>query len=257
MPSANAIWTHGKHTITFGGSFSYTQLNARDERTNKGMIGFTDFANFLRACPSPIPPTDSSPPLSCRATPTATTAPTKMAQYIQDKFQLRSNLSVSAGLRFDYHGGLTKRTASSTISIRQLYNYNAATDTIISNGFIIAGNNPHFPTKGVSDSTLTGRQWGFAPRIGVAWSPKEIQRQGCRARGWGMYYDRGELFTYFSPGFAAGVIAGGPFGVNQSPPWVNAARLAVRIALLRHCSTLREPRGGRRSVRLPPAIRQI
>jgi hypothetical protein len=34
MPSANAIWNHGKHTVTFGGSFSYTQLNARDERTN-------------------------------------------------------------------------------------------------------------------------------------------------------------------------------------------------------------------------------
>jgi hypothetical protein len=39
--------------------------------------------------------------------------------------------------------------------------------------------------------------------------------------GWGLYYDRGELFTYLSPGFASGVIAGGPFGVNQSPPWVN------------------------------------
>ena len=40
--------------------------------------------------------------------------------------------------------------------------------------------------------------------------------------GWGMYYDRGELFTYLSPGFASGVIAGGPFGVNQTPPWVNS-----------------------------------
>jgi hypothetical protein len=37
-----------------------------------------------------------------------------------------------------------------------------------------------------------------------------------------MYYDRGELFTYLSPGFAAGVIAGGPFGVNQAPPFVNS-----------------------------------
>jgi hypothetical protein len=37
-----------------------------------------------------------------------------------------------------------------------------------------------------------------------------------------MYYDRGELFTYFSPGFAAGVIPGGPFGVVQSPPYVNS-----------------------------------
>ena len=41
MPSANAVWSHGKHTVTFGGSFSYTQLNARNERTNTGMIAFT------------------------------------------------------------------------------------------------------------------------------------------------------------------------------------------------------------------------
>src|SRR5271165_2744477 len=37
-----------------------------------------------------------------------------------------------------------------------------------------------------------------------------------------MYYDRGEFFTYLSPGVAAGVIPGGPFGVNQSPPFVNS-----------------------------------
>ena len=29
-PTANAIWTHGKHTITFGGSYEYSQLNTRD-----------------------------------------------------------------------------------------------------------------------------------------------------------------------------------------------------------------------------------
>jgi hypothetical protein len=78
MPSANAIWNHGKHTITFGGSFSYTQLNARDERTNSGMIGFVNWDDFLTG--NPVTYTADgfidSPP-SCRATPTATTAPTK------------------------------------------------------------------------------------------------------------------------------------------------------------------------------------
>src|SRR4029077_12329574 len=32
MPSANAIWIRGRHTLTFGGSYAYTQLNTRDER---------------------------------------------------------------------------------------------------------------------------------------------------------------------------------------------------------------------------------
>src|SRR5258708_5137809 len=48
MPSANAVWTRGKHTLTLGGSFSYTQLNTRDERTNKGVIAFADFSQFLQ-----------------------------------------------------------------------------------------------------------------------------------------------------------------------------------------------------------------
>ena len=45
--------------------------------------------------------------------------------------------------------------------------------------------------------------------------------------GWGMYYDRGELFAYLSPGFAAGVIPGGPFGVNQAPPFVSSQSCSI------------------------------
>ena len=90
------------------------------------------------------------------------------------------------------------------------------------NGIIIAGNNKLFPTKGVSNTTLTGRQWGFAPRLGVAWSPKYFNDKIVVRSGFGIYYDRGELFSYLSPGFAEGVIDGGPFGVNQTPPFVNA-----------------------------------
>ena len=47
MPSATAIWTKGKHTITFGGSYAYTQLNTRDNRTDTGNIGVVDFSQFL------------------------------------------------------------------------------------------------------------------------------------------------------------------------------------------------------------------
>ena len=39
--------------------------------------------------------------------------------------------------------------------------------------------------------------------------------------GSGFYYDRGELFTYLSPGYAAGEVDGGPFGVVQTPPFVS------------------------------------
>ena len=222
MPSVDANWIRGKHTFTFGGSFSYTQLNARDERTNSGMIGFTDFASFLQGTPITYTADGFITTNFLQGDANRYYRSKETGAYIQDKYQIRPNLSVTAGVRFDYHGGLTEKNGRIFNFDPSQYTYDATTDTITSNGLIIAGNNPQFPTKGVSDSTLTGRQWGIAPRIGVAWSPKMFNDKVVVRSGWGLYYDRGELFAYLSPGFASGVITGGPFGVNQTPPFVSS-----------------------------------
>jgi hypothetical protein len=221
MPSANAIWSHGKHTVTFGGNYSYTQLNARDERPNSGMIGFVNWDNFLTGSPITYTADGFIATTFLQGDANRYYRSNETGWYVQDKFQVRPNLSFSGGLRFDYHGGMKEKNGRIFNFDPSRYSYDATSDTITSNGFIIAGNNPDFPSKGVSDSTLTGRQWGIAPRVGVAWSPQAFKDKVVVRAGWGLYYDRGELFTYLSPGFASGVIAGGPFGVNQTPPWVN------------------------------------
>jgi Carboxypeptidase regulatory-like domain len=221
MPSANAIWNRGKHTITFGGSFSYTQLNARDERPNSGMIGFVNWDDFLTGSPITYTADGFIATTFLQGDANRYYRSNETGWYVQDKFQVRPNLSFSGGIRFDYHGGLREKNGRIFNFDPSHYSYDAASDTITNDGFIVAGNNPDFPTKGVSDSTLTGRQWGLAPRVGVAWSPRAFNDKVVVRAGWGLYYDRGELFTYLSPGFASGVIAGGPFGVNQTPPWVN------------------------------------
>ena len=222
MPSVDATWSHGNHTITFGGSFSYTQLNARDERTNTGMIGFADFSQFLQGLPTPYTSDGFISTAFLQGNANRYFRSNDVGGYLQDRFRFRPNLTLSAGLRFDDHGGLKEKNGRIFNFDPSIYDYNASTDTIVSNGFIVAGNNPDYSTKGVSDSTLTGRQWGLAPRLGLAWSPKMFNDKVVVRTGWGMYFDRGELFTYLSPGYAAGVIAGGPFGVNQTPPWVNS-----------------------------------
>ena len=220
MPSANAIWNHGKHTVTFGGSYAYTQLNTRDERTNQGIISSADFGQFVQGLVTTND--DFTTTKFLQGNGNRYMRAGQSGAYIQDKFQFRSNLSLTAGFRFDWDGGLTEKYGRIFNFERSLYSYDAANDVLNSNGFIIAGNNKLFPTKGVSNTTLTGRQWGLAPRLGVAWSPRKFNDKVVVRAGMGIYYDRGELYSYLSPGFAEGVINGGPFGVNQTPPYVNA-----------------------------------
>jgi len=239
--SANAIWNHGKHTVTFGGNFAYIQLNTRDDRTNSGMIGFVNWDDFLTGSPITYTADGFIATTFLQGDANRYYRSNENGAFLQDKFQIRPNLSLSAGLRFDYHGGLRERNGRIFNFDPSQYSYDATTDTITSNGFIVAGNNPDFPTKGVSDSTLTGRQWGLAPRVGVAWSPRAFNDKVVVRAGWGLYYDRGELFTYLSPGFASGVIAGGPFGVNQTPPWVN--QQSCSTFGYSNCSTFEAPWG--------------
>ncbi len=224
MPSANAIWSHGRHTVTFGGSYAYTQLNTRDRRTDQGIIATADFSQFLQGFVTTNDDFTTTKFLQGNANRYYRAG--QAGAYVQDKFQFRSNLSLTAGLRFDWDGGLTEKYGRVFNFDPSRYSYDATNDTLTSNGFIIAGNNNLFPTKGVSNTTLTGRQWGLAPRLGVAWSPKRFNDKVVIRAGSGLYYDRGELYTYLSPGFAEGVINGGPFGVNQTPPYVNAQACA-------------------------------
>ncbi len=216
-PSANAIWTLGRHTVTFGGSFSYTQLDTIDNRNTFGTIAAYDFADLVGGTLTP------NYYYNVTSLPVGNLSrywrSNESGEYIQDKFLFRPNLSITAGLRWDWDGGLSEKYGNLLNFDPSLYNYNPTTDTVVNNGLIVAGNNKEAGTPGVSNTTLTGRQWGFAPRIGVAWSPKRFNDKIVVRAGWGMYYDRGELFTYLSPGFTYNIDTGGAFGVNEQQPF--------------------------------------
>lgn len=81
---------------------------------------------------------------------------------------------------------------------------------------MVAGNNASLGTSGVGDSTLTGRQLGVAPRIGIVWSPPHLKNVVIRT-GFGIFHDRGEYFSELSPSAGAGV--NGPFGVTVANPF--------------------------------------
>ena len=222
QPSGNAIWMLGKHTVSFGASYSYTQLNTIDKRTGTGTITGDDLSQLVQGF---VTPGGSSTGFFVSSFLQGNASryyrANQLGIYLQDKFQVTSNISLTAGIRYDWDGGLTEKEGRIFNFDPSLYNYNAVEDEITNPGFIIAGNNKN-GTQGVSNTTLTGRQWGIGPRLGIAWQPDELHGKVVVRSGFGMYYDRGELFSYFSPGYAIGTVTGGPFGVNQQLPFVTA-----------------------------------
>jgi hypothetical protein len=132
-----------------------------------------------------------------------------------DKWQVLPDLSITAGVRYDFDGPLSEKNGDLFNFDPSLY---SATDSQVTNsGFVVAGNNKLFGTPGVSNSTLKGRQWGIAPRIGLAWAPKANNNRIVWRAGYGLYYDRGEYFQYLSPPAGQGI--SGPFGVTEEAPF--------------------------------------
>lgn len=208
-PSTTAIWTLGKHNLSSGFNFAYTQLNIRNDRTGIANLSITTFPNFLEGN------LRSGSILVGNANRYYRSK--EAGAYVQDQWQIKPNLSIDMGVRYDYDGPLYEKYGN-------LFNFDPSlfkvTETaVINDGLIVAGNNKQYHTPGVSASTLKGRQWGVSPRVGFAWSPAQNNGRVVIRGSYGVYYDRGEYFQYLSPPAGQGV--SGPFGVTQEPPLAN------------------------------------
>jgi Carboxypeptidase regulatory-like domain/TonB dependent receptor len=216
-------WVKGKHTFSFGAMWDHAQLNIVNNNTKTDTLQFNSFLDFVEGN---LHAGDEFAGSASRYYRSNT-----IGAYAGDNFKLRSNLTLTAGLRWDYDGPLTEKYGKLTAFNPAAYKYipctiggapadpttgtacDTGTDVIANSGFEIAGNN--------SNSLMKARQWAFAPRIGIAWSP--LSKLTVRA-GYGIFNDRGEFFSYFSPSAGAGF--NGPFGVTLAPPFVSAASIA-------------------------------
>ena len=226
-PSTNAIFTLGRHTLVAGGGYSYTQLNIENNRQGLLNVETKTFKDFLEGEVYKSNVLDSIDPVTHRNNSDRYYRSNEIQAYLQDKWQLHPNLSITAGVRYDYHGGLTEKYGNMFNFDPSLYNVTgtSATGFMVNNaGFVVAPNNHYAGTipktnLAGSDSTLNGRQWGISPRIGFAWSPKQNEGRVVFRGGAGLYYDRGELFSYLSQPYGSNG-GGGVFGVTQSQPLV-------------------------------------
>jgi outer membrane receptor protein involved in Fe transport len=218
--SSTYHWVIGRHALAFGGLYDYMQLNVENRENDVASFTFGDFSEFLTGDLGG--PRHSSGQLLNGET-NRHFRSKSAGLFAQDAFKLRSNLTITYGLRWDWDGPLYETNGLLTNFYPSDYDYNLATDSFgtLPNGepgigLVVAGNNKAFGFKGVSDSTLTGRQWMFVPRIGIAWSPSFVKNFVVRA-GFGMYADRGEYFTELSA--SAGLGISGPFSVTTQQPF--------------------------------------
>jgi hypothetical protein len=208
--SSTFSWIRGRHTLRVGASWNHSQLNIVNNEDNTAFFEFTNWATVFTG-------NTQTNGKYFSGTSNRYYRADQVGAFIQDNFKLASNVSLTLGVRYDYDGPFSEKYGNLTNFDPNTFHYNAATDTIVNNGIVVAGNNSILGTSGVSDSTLTGRQWNVAPRIGVAWTPSQLKNVVVRA-GLGIYSDRGEYFTDFSPPAGSGF--NGPFGVTLAQPFV-------------------------------------
>ena len=213
--TTNLNWALGNHTLSFGASIDYTQLNIINRANQVAQLTFDTFSDFLNG--GPLRQGEGSSVYFQGPSNRYYRAP-QLGSYAQDRWKLRDNLTITLGVRYDWDAGLTEKYGQLVNFSPKQYEYDLSTDTIANSGLVVAGNNKLYHTAGASDSTLTARQWGIGPRIGLVWSPAMNHGNIVFRAGGGLYYDRGEYFTNFSP--SAGQGFNGPFGVTLQPPFV-------------------------------------
>jgi hypothetical protein len=210
--TTNLNWVLGNHTLSFGANYDFSQLNILNRANQVAALTFNNIGGLLTG--GPLRTAANASEYFQGASNRYYRAP-QIGAYAQDHWRITNKLNVTAGIRYDNDGGLYEKYGNLVNFDPTQYSYDAPTDTIENAGLIVAGNNKLYHTPGASNSTLKQGQWGIAPRLGAVYSvrPDLVVRAG-----FGLYYDRGEFFTEFSPSAGGGF--NGPFGVTLQPPFV-------------------------------------
>lgn len=200
----------GPHTLKFGAQYHYDQVNEDPNGTFNGTFSFfgtetgSPIADFLLGFPSNF----------TQSTGQRFYLRNKyFATFVQDSWRLRSNLTLNVGLRWDVIAPWSEKynNIQTIVPGEQSKLYPNAIP-----GLVVPGD-PGIP------STLSPTQYrNFAPRIGLAYSPKPHNGFLKALLGDGgqssVRASFGQFYTAF-PGLSAGIMYGvPPFGYNYLSP---------------------------------------
>jgi hypothetical protein len=165
---------YGRHTIKFGGEVTrlfYLQDCAGCGVPNYNFFNLWDFLN-------------DAPRHEGGAFNPTTGIPTTLRQddrtdiwglFAQDDFKLRSNLTVSLGLRWSYFGPLSSKEGNMFVAVPGA-GANYLTDLTVRKG-----------------NSWNAQKGNFGPQIGVAWSPARFHSKLVVRGGYGLSYNQEEI----------------------------------------------------------------
>jgi hypothetical protein len=217
--SDSVINIRGKHTLTFGAGVQRRQNNITTYANGRGSYTFTgavtsqigadgltvngtgyDLADFLLGRPQGTSVVDyTNNAFYFRET--------AVNSYVSDDWRWKSNLTIIAGLRWEYFSPFNEK-------------YGRLSNLDVAPGFtavapVTPGENG--PYSGTYPSGLMNPDYKlFSPRIGIAWKPWKDKQIVIRT-GYGIYYNGG-VYSQFANRLAI------------QPPFVDTVSLATSVA---------------------------
>ena len=154
----NAIWTHGKHTLLFGGEFDYQNSPNGGLFNYNGVYNFGTLNNFLQDGPAGnqgfITIADGNP-VTAFSEPDA-------AGYVQDDWKVTPSFTAHIGLRWEWFGQALNKLHDETVTRES----NPAT----------AFWQQSLPLAARTFPSAAEYYKNFEPRLGFAWNPSEYKK---------------------------------------------------------------------------------
>jgi hypothetical protein len=184
--SDTLIWTHGKHTLRWGGDFRRIQQNTETDSNARGSFIFTglntsevangapvtgtgfDFADFLLGLPQQTAVQFGANNYHFRGN--------SWDLFGQDDWKVRSNLTLNIGLRYEYVSPFTELD-------NRIVNLDIAPGFTAVAPVLPGQTGPYHGT--FPDSLIRPDRNNFAPRIGLAW---KVRAKTVFRAGYGVNY---------------------------------------------------------------------
>lgn len=168
-----ASYASGKHLVKFGFDFRAIKQNAFRDIQSRGFLTFSNFAftgnalaDLLLGFPTVTGGARLDNPQHLRTE--------SYGFYVNDSFRVRPNLTLSAGLRYEFNSPPVDESDRANL-------FDPATRNLVAVG-----------TNGVPRSGYESDKNNLAPRVGLAWTLGSKGDMVLRA-GYGVYFDQSSL----------------------------------------------------------------